>query len=73
MCPNPQEIADLVKFTEEILNGKFYFCGVVISMRRPIKFYHCYLFSILTVAISETTMMKIEIFCSNFSWNHVLC
>ena len=25
MCPNPQEIADLVTFTEEILNGKLHF------------------------------------------------
>ena len=30
MCPNPQETADLVTFTEEILNGKLYFlCSVV--------------------------------------------
>ena len=28
MWPNPQETADLVKFTEEILNGKFHFCAV---------------------------------------------
>ena len=29
MWPNPQETADLVTFTEEILNGKLYFlCGV---------------------------------------------
>ena len=25
MSPNPQETADLVKFTEEILNGKLHF------------------------------------------------
>ena len=25
MWPNPQETTDLVKFTEEILNGKFHF------------------------------------------------
>ena len=25
MCPNPQETAHLVTFTEEILNGKLYF------------------------------------------------
>ena len=29
MWPNSQETADLVKFTEEILNGKFHFCAVV--------------------------------------------
>ena len=25
MCPNPQEIANLVAFTEEILNGNIHF------------------------------------------------
>ena len=30
MCPNPEETADLVTFTEEILNGKLYFlCSVI--------------------------------------------
>ena len=29
MWPNPQEIADLVTFTEEILNGKLHFCAVL--------------------------------------------
>ena len=28
MLPNPQETADLVTFTEEILNGKLHFCAV---------------------------------------------
>ena len=29
MCPNPQETADLVTFTEEILNAKLHFlCSV---------------------------------------------
>ena len=28
MGPNPQEIADLVTFTEEIINGKLIFCAV---------------------------------------------
>ena len=27
MWPNPQETADLVTFTEEILNGNFIFCA----------------------------------------------
>ena len=31
MWPHPQEIADLVKFTEEILNGKLNFLCSVIS------------------------------------------
>ena len=29
MWPNPQETADLVTFTEEILNVKRYFCIVI--------------------------------------------
>ena len=28
MWPNPQETANLVTFTEEILNGKLHFCTV---------------------------------------------
>ena len=32
MCPNPQGTADLVTFTEEILNGKLHFlCSVRVS------------------------------------------
>ena len=31
MWPNPQKTADLVTFTEEILNGKLHFCAVLIS------------------------------------------
>ena len=30
-CTNPQEIVDLVTFTEEILNGKLHFCAVYIN------------------------------------------
>ena len=31
MWPNPQETADLVTYTEEILNGKFHFlCGDIL-------------------------------------------
>ena len=28
MWPNPRETADLVAFTEEILNGKLFFCSM---------------------------------------------
>ena len=35
MWPNPQETADLVKFTEEILNGKLHFlCGDISDTSR---------------------------------------
>ena len=30
MLPNPQETADLVTFTEEILNGKLHFLGSIV-------------------------------------------
>ena len=34
MWPNPQETADLVKFTEETLNGKLHFlCSQVVGLR----------------------------------------
>ena len=32
MLPNSQETADLVTFTEEILNGKFIFCAVFFKL-----------------------------------------
>ena len=32
MCPNPQEAADLVTFTEKTLNGKLHFlCSVIVG------------------------------------------
>ena len=35
MLPNPQETVDLVKFTEEILNGKLHFlCSAVTFLFR---------------------------------------
>ena len=34
MGPNPQEIADLVTFTEEIVNGNFIFCAVLIVLQK---------------------------------------
>ena len=33
MWPNPQEIADLVTFPEEILNGKLHFLRSVLSAK----------------------------------------
>ena len=37
MWPNPQETADLVTFTEEILNGKHHFlCSVACEIKRNI-------------------------------------
>ena len=37
MWPNPQETADLVTFTKEILNGKFHFLYSVIGLHGGIK------------------------------------
>ena len=36
MWPNPQETADLVTFTEEILNGKLHFLCSVVSGFEPL-------------------------------------
>ena len=36
MWPNPQETADLVTFTEEILNGKLHFLCSEIMLRKPL-------------------------------------
>ena len=33
MLPHPQETADMVTFTEEILNGKFHFLSSVIAKK----------------------------------------
>ena len=41
MRPNPQFLADLVTFTEEIFNGKLHFlCSVNINIEQKIKEYH---------------------------------
>ena len=37
MQPNPQETADLITFTEEILNGKLYFLCNVNDEVEPVK------------------------------------
>ena len=43
MWPNPQETADLVTFTEEILNGKHFLCSVRFnfSTKFPKISFHC--------------------------------
>ena len=40
MWPNPQEIEDLVTFTEKILNGKLHFCAVITVINK-MKVNHC--------------------------------
>ena len=41
MWPNPQETADLVTFTEEILSGKFHFlCREANYVRHANLYYH---------------------------------
>ena len=44
MWPNPQETADLVTFTEEIINGKLHFCAVILQSIRPTahSVYNCH-------------------------------
>ena len=43
MWPNPQEIANLVTFTEESLNGKLHFCAVYVSSKAipPSEVFEC--------------------------------
>ena len=36
MWPNPQEAADLVTFSEEILNGKPLFCAVMVAFKKSL-------------------------------------
>ena len=40
MRPNPQEIVDLVTFTEEILNEKLHFCAVLILKKESTFLYY---------------------------------
>ena len=41
MWPNPQETADLVTFTEKILNGKLHFCAVIFCIQTYNFLVHC--------------------------------
>ena len=36
MWPNPQKTADLVKFTEEILDGKLFFFAIVRAITKSV-------------------------------------
>ena len=53
MCPNPQETADLVTFTEEILNGKLYF------LCRDAKIEGCWISTELLYFPPYTKILKI--------------
>ena len=53
MLPNPQETADLVIFTEEILIEDFIFCAVVLDIARD-QYNKCFLrFSYLQICFSS--------------------
>ena len=43
MWPNPQESADMVAFTEEILNGKLHFCVVQLAALLNNELFHRYI------------------------------
>ena len=45
MWPNPKETADLVRFTEETLNGKLYFLCSVMIVQNVISTRHKLMFS----------------------------
>ena len=60
MQPNPQETADFVTFTEEILNGKLHFCAVqIIIIYKNMKF-KVYLF----IDISNLSDIYLSIYFS---------
>ena len=55
MWPNPQFPDDLVTFTEEILNGKLYFCAVCVNVNNSAfgTFYYYLLKSWLKIIINS--------------------
>ena len=53
MSPNPQETADLVTFTEEILNGKLHFLCSVYNGKA------CHMISILSFKTVDNVGVKI--------------
>ena len=68
MCPNPQFPIDLVKFTEEIINGKLHFlCGGEIIFPSP-AIYILFLFKTLHY-VFKSDSVKIS---SQKAWLHRL-
>ena len=80
MLPNPHVAADLVTFTEEMLNGKLHFlCSVLISndydLLRVVLSFYFYLFHFLpqrTIAILKqiTSILRISIYRRIFAITH---
>ena len=48
MWPNPQEIADLVKFTEEILNRKLHFYAALLNKYLAENLIFCVVTKVIT-------------------------
>ena len=48
MRPNPQEIADLVKFTEEILNRKLHFYAALLNKYLAENLIFCVVTKVIT-------------------------
>ena len=78
MWPNPQFSADLVIFTEEILNGKLHFCAVIIhyNWRDSICEMNLRKFAILIIFFKNCNPVKSNVwskirvdpyFCAHFN------
>ena len=69
MWPNPQETGDLVTFTEEILNGKLYFCAVfVCKTSYSIQWKDCFGYKLCEVCIFFLgNLTKWSMFCKGKS------
>ena len=75
MWPNPQETADLIVFTEEILNGKLYFlCRVWILLNFVLVILLiCFIIIIiLFLQIVDILLRYTKIFTFNLSLNYQL-
>ena len=63
MWPNPQETADLVTFTEEILTGKLYFfSSVVIYIHGHNILKHCFVLKQIRFTLLENILYFIRIY-----------
>ena len=73
MWPNPLETADLVTFTEEILNGKLHFF-VQWMLRRPLKSFHTVFRDISETVIifCKTLIIYMKAFSIQYIWQYFI-
>ena len=58
MWPNPQETADLVTFTEEIINGKLHFLCSVIKLTKICK--ENQMWNVLYIRVYDVTFDELK-------------